>query len=238
MKADQSMKAEYCILYEHVQFKYLTSNAIDIFMSSFSPEAMNGKIWESLRLRLKLGLCKWDLPETRFGTRNFFFVQGGHLTGIINHLTKECGGNVHEKGIVNITVSSYLQGSSDCGTVVDYGSKSYWISDNHPLSWICFEFKGKSISLRNYTLKAGAFGWNWVVKWEVQGSNNATDWEILDRRETRDLTGFFNVGTYECSEANPKKFFRFIRIIQTAPNAGKSHSFQFTAVEFFGRVSS
>jgi hypothetical protein len=37
---------------------------------------------------------------------SFSFISGHPFVGIIAHLTKQCGGNVHDRGVVNITAST------------------------------------------------------------------------------------------------------------------------------------
>ena len=74
----------------------------------------------------------------------FNFVDDRPFWGILSHLSDECGGNVHYKGIVNITASS----DSDHGQshqVTNYGWGGYWKSDSLSNAWICFDFKEKRV---------------------------------------------------------------------------------------------
>jgi hypothetical protein len=73
------------------------------------------------------------------------------FSGIISHLTSQFGGNVHSQGIVNITSSSDYKNKP--WQVADHGWNDHWYSQSVPNSWICFDFKRHSISLKNYTLK-------------------------------------------------------------------------------------
>jgi hypothetical protein len=160
-------------------------------------------------------------------------------------LTTEFGGNVHEKGVVNITASG--DNGNKPWQVADHGSSSCWMSKNEANSWICFEFKRHSISLKNYTLKSRSCDPGFVHprEWVVEGSNDGSGWELLDSRNTEDLNGLSIVKTFNCSTAKSSDFFRFIRLRQTGVNCGAGstygssswrHYFTFTAAEFFGTL--
>jgi hypothetical protein len=174
-----------------------------------------------------------------------FLFSDSPWSGIFSHLTTECGGNVHEKGVVNITTSGNGKllgdGRSNPLKVVDHGSGGAWFSENAPNSWICFEFKRHSISLKNYTLKSSPFDpGHWHPReWVIEGSNDGSIWEVVDRRNTQELNGKSIVKTFGCSGAESSTFFRFIRLRQT----GKScHSgiardiLSFANIEFFGTL--
>jgi hypothetical protein len=66
------------------------------------------------------------LDEQRFIASNFSFIEGSEWNGILDHFTKECGGNVHEKGIVNMTSSS--EEHNTCWEVANYGWNDFWHS--------------------------------------------------------------------------------------------------------------
>jgi hypothetical protein len=58
------------------------------------------------------------------------------------------------------------------------------LNDYVPNSWICFEFKNKSVSLHHYTLKSSGQGAHFFVQWEIEGSNDGSTWKSLDSRNT------------------------------------------------------
>ena len=76
----------------------------------------------------------------------------GAFDGIICHLGKEYGGNVHVKGVVNITASS--NNRNQCHRVTDSGWNDYWETYG---GWLCFDFKEKTASLTKYSLKPGRY---------------------------------------------------------------------------------
>jgi hypothetical protein len=156
------------------------------------------------------------IPESVKRNSEEFEFRNSAFSGILSHLTHKFGGNVHEKGIVEIT-SSGDGGNNKPWQVANHGWNSYWISQNVPNSWICFDFKQNSVSLKNYTLKtnAGGPGGYHLREWVIEGSNDGRNWELLDRRNTEELNGLSFVKTFNCSTENSSKFFRFLRLKQT-----------------------
>jgi hypothetical protein len=63
--------------------------------------------------------------------------------GLIAHLTAKGGGNVHEKGVVEITASSVASTSSGYAPrkAANLKTCSHFYSKNHPGGWICWDFK-------------------------------------------------------------------------------------------------
>jgi hypothetical protein len=232
-----SLGEEYSSLYNFVEFRFLSVEGINKSLSLISFEEVSFCVWESICRRLRLEVVDRHLNEKRFGGKNceyFEFKKGGEFSGILSHLTTKCGGNVHEKGAVNIT-SSGGQGNK-CWQVADHGWNNYWISQNIPNSWICFDFKDKSVFLEHYTLKSGGNGNCYFIQWEIEGSNDCSTWKSLDGRNAKDLCGNYLVKTYGCSRVNRREFFRFIRIRQTGKNSSNYHHLTLCNIEFFGKV--
>lgn len=149
--------------------------------------------------------------------------------GIIDYFGSKCGGNVHEKGIVNITASSTNHGQPSL--VADRNSGGYWYSSNKPGQYIMFDFKDNAVCLSHYTLKcnAGAF----PVKWELAGSNDETLWVEVSKQDTKVLTDK-QVHSFTC-DSNGKSF-RFVRLFQTGNDNSGGNFLLLSEVEFFGTV--
>jgi hypothetical protein len=104
-----SLGEEYSTLYEYVECRFLSLEGIERFLEGIDEKSINGGVWGSICRRLRCGAS--DQGPYGFRFRDKSDVQSYHYTprhefeGIINALTKKCGGNVHEKGIVNITSS-------------------------------------------------------------------------------------------------------------------------------------
>jgi hypothetical protein len=242
-----SLGEEFTVLYDYVVFRFLTSKGITQFLSSFSIEGINSCLWNSISSRLSCEICDWDLDDKRFigynsecsskrktsaHQRKLPYIQGGGWNGILAHLSKEFGGDIHGKGIVNITSSGDHVNS--CWQVADHKWNDYWCSENVENSWICCDFKDKSVLLRHYTLKSNYHGYHCFVQWQIEGSNDENTWKSLDSRETKDLWGKSMTKTYKCSKANSNEFFRFIRMRQTGKDSSLQNFFMLSNIEFFG----
>jgi hypothetical protein len=189
-----SLGEGYSSLYGFVETRFLSLKGIRKFLSSISFEKVNWAVWESICRGL---LSKVECPDVncrRFAHKTRLFEYRDEFEGsILRHLKGKCGGNVHEKGVVNITSSS--DQSNKCWQVADYGWNGYWMSQPVSNSWICFDFKQRKLSLQHYTLKSGNVGAHYPIQWEIEGSEDGNSWNCLDSRNTRDLCGIGAVNT-------------------------------------------
>jgi hypothetical protein len=233
-------------LYGYVECRYLSVEGIVKFLQSIEETSMmNFGVWGSICRRLLCEICDRKLSEPRFLSvcnipvrdsqgKYFGYVSGHEFEGILKSLTNACGGNVHGKGVVNIT------SSGDAGNksfqVADHGWNSYWWSTNTPNSWICFDFKEKNIELEHYTLKSGGYGGDHLVTWEIEGSNDGLTWASVDKRNTQELNGNYIVKTFECCGESRSKLFRYIRLRQTGKNSTNYDNLSLCNIEFFGKL--
>ena len=166
------------------------------------------------------------------------------LDGIIAYLTLEYGGNVHDKGIVNITASSIL--SSERNTdhypkhAADLGTYYHYMSKNEENSWLCYDFKAMRVIPTSYSLKScgGGCGWLHLKSWIIEVSNDGESWIIIDRQDNHDLNGPFLIVNFRLARI-PSEGFRFFRLRQT----GRNHwfwrdifCFSVPALEIFGTL--
>jgi hypothetical protein len=235
-----SLGEEYASLYDYVEFRFLSVKGIDQFLGSFSLEGMNERVWDSICRRLRYQISGLTLNEERFGSQRFEYTEGNEWNGIIHHLSKKCDGNVHLKGVVNITASGKDE-RNKCYDVTRHGWNDYWISrkDSKWSSdlWISFGFKDVRVSLQHYTLKSSGHGSCYFTQWEIEGSNDGSTWKSVDSRNTKDLCGNYIVKTYECSTSDPSEFFRFIRMRQTERDSpGHNAPLMLSEIELFGRL--
>ena len=86
--------------------------------------------------------------------REFVYDSSKQLDGVIAHLTRECGGNVHDKGIVNVTASSGYENMSDWDptNAADLGTNSEFGSHDEKGSWICYNFKERHVTPTSYSV--------------------------------------------------------------------------------------
>ena len=73
------------------------------------------------------------------------------------------------------------------------------------------------------------------VHWVIEGSNDGSTWEILDRKDTQDLNGYSLEKTYLLAHENPE-WFQYVRFRHTGRNASGTYNLNLTSIEFFGSV--
>jgi hypothetical protein len=93
---------------------------------------------------------------------------------IISNLTGKCGGNVHGRGVVEITASSVFWTDYSPRNTADLGSYSFFFSQNEPGQWIYWNFRTLRIEPTQYTIQTSNDGSNWchLKSWMVEGSDD------------------------------------------------------------------
>ena len=162
------------------------------------------------------------------------------LNGIIAHLTRECGGNVHKQGLVKVTASSVCCGQPE--NVVDLTSNSHFHSKGSPTpSWICFDFNERRVALTSYSIRSRDYGpgyehpKSWVL--EVSNDGSESSWKVVDSRENNSDLNDRLVTRHFALSAPQSGAFRFVRLRQTGKNHCGDDELQLSALELFGALS-
>ena len=98
-------------LLRHVQIEYLDLEHMNKFLDSVYPGHLDSISWRAVCkcVRDRFQEKPRSLPLAEASMRSvrprFLFDESRPFSGIISHLASECGGNIHEKGVVNITGS-------------------------------------------------------------------------------------------------------------------------------------
>ena len=163
------------------------------------------------------------------------------LDGIIAHLTREYGGNVHEKEIVHVTASSRDFNWRRTENVVDLESDWIFCSGYSPNQWICYDFIERRVIPTSYSVRSIRKGpgnehpRSWVL--EVSNDGIGGSWVVLDSRENNsDLND--NFVTHNFSLAPHLGAYRFVRLRLTGKNHFGNHQLIIAALEIFGALSS
>jgi hypothetical protein len=238
-----SLGNEYQHLLGYIECSFLSGKNMIELLQRFSREEISGELWNSICRRLALNVSLSQVATLRFSPqqaklmngKRFKFVEGHPFEGIISHLAKRCGGNVHLNGVVGITGCS--ESRNRAYQVVDFGWNDWWKSGGVPMmqsgQWIRFDFKEAEVCLKNYSLKSDGDGTH-LLSWVVEGSNDSQEWQTIDRRHTHDLDGQFVVKNFACDNDT---FYRYIRLRQTGRNSGNTSSLSLCNMEFFGYLS-
>jgi hypothetical protein len=121
--------SSYFELLGSVRFEYLNSSSIGLFFELVCFEDIDSGIWHQLWLRsrrcLIYSLDELSLNRFKNGlSRSPQSNSSSLFSGLIHHLCEECDGNVHERGVVNITCSS--REWNECWQLVNYDWNDYF----------------------------------------------------------------------------------------------------------------
>jgi hypothetical protein len=164
------------------------------------------------------------------------FESGAPLNGIIRYLTKSTGGNLSDRGLVDVTSSSVNRDRVP-KHAIDLDAENDFCSKNLPGQWICLEFKRHRVQTSHYSMRSFNYptGYAHPKSWVIEGSHDNQSWMELDRRFNNDqLNGQLLTATFHVAKS---EFYRYIRLRQTDANHYGSHWLIISAFELFGRVS-
>ena len=238
----------YSGMLRYVRFQFLSKESLDSFLERVFPDLLDGSIWDSICgcLRLLNGseVGKAGIPSERYHSAVKkkkepagieFTPDKGAFSGIISHLRSQCGGNVHEKGVVNITASG--NGSNSCHQITDYGWNGQWSSNSEPNSWVQFDFKAPTVCVKAYTIKSSQGDNHYCRQWVVEVSDDGQSWVAIDTESNDDLRGSLTVKTFQCG--SPRSgFSRFVRLRQTGKGGCGSDYLDISELELFGTLKS
>jgi hypothetical protein len=188
-------------------------------------------MWIRLCGRLRFGVFP-EAADGRVLHRSFFPSAEGSLDGIIAYLSRESGGNVHDRTIVELTAKT-VDGSHPAKCAVDLKSDNYYESEDKPDQWICFNFKDRRVRPSHYSIHAHSSNW-WLRSWVLEGSEDNSKWTVLDEQTGNDRTNSSHpIGTFAVSRSSP---CQWIRLRQTGKNVQGSDHLILFAVELFGEL--
>jgi hypothetical protein len=157
------------------------------------------------------------------------------LDGLISHLTRECGGNVVDRGLVGITAKSVWDDTFVPQNAADLRSPRTFGSKDEADQWIQWDFKTSQIVATHYSIHthSDGSGASHLRNWVLEGRNEDEDWIVLDeRRDDSQLNGKSRLVTFDIAT---RIRVRLIRLRQTGVNHRGSRVLSFRSLEFFGR---
>jgi hypothetical protein len=204
-------------------------------------------MWEALRTRLVLPNIRWKefppswkAPDDRGKETK---ITSDIPDGIIAHLTRDCGGNVHDRHVVEVTCGSFEKethganphsGAYDnrlifgAKNAADFETDSYFGSayrkneediPHTKNNWICYDFKEKRIVPTHHTIRANGWfeGGGHLKSWLVETSADGETWrEVARKEDTERLNGRFFTATFAVADGGECRFIRLV-------NIGRSH---------------
>lgn len=230
-------------LFEYVLIKNLSEEGLRKFVDHFDIEFFNGSIWHNICDCL-LFHGKKDHENTKRYIGNIFKKferkEGSEFEGIMRYLTNKTGGNIHDNGTIEITSNSINGNSQIPRNCVDYDNNNNYCSDAKNDSFVCFDFKDRSIQVSSYSIQSrddGDAGYTHLKNWAIDVKNENEDWIEIDRRENdASLNGRNNKSTFTVNK-QCGSFYRFVRLRQTGPSWFTSNTkFGFKFIEFHGKL--
>jgi hypothetical protein len=153
-----------------------------------------------------------------------------YFSGILREISDDFKIDIINNGLIDVIASSVGGGSINN---VLKNDDSYWWSENVKNSWIQFDFKTRSISLKSYSLRS-RYG---PKSWKIEGSNDMNTFTLIDQRNN---PNDFKPGQYVNQHYyvnGSQDQFRYIRITQGDEGRhGGDHYFMLERVEFYGSL--
>jgi hypothetical protein len=261
------MNPEMFYLLEFVRLEYCSTDVVnDLFDLLWENSyEINTSIWATICARLVVPNI--DMNKRRAKQFPSFVKKGkaedlwgGEVeidvpNGIIAHLTRECGGNVHDRHLVEVTCASFeketrganphsgaydndprrtAKNAADLETDSDFLSAYRRALEDIPHTrnnWVCYDFRERRIVPTHYTIRTnfrspgGAHLKSWLVETSVDGES----WREVAREEndSRFTATFAVAGGGEC---------RFIRLVQIGRNQHGGDQLAISAWEIFGNL--
>jgi hypothetical protein len=253
-------------LLEFVKLDCCSTDVLNAFFYLLSEHfyEISASMWASLRARLVLPKIIGNFPPSmkkrklrdRDGkeTNEMYDIPDG----IIAHLTRECGGNVHDRHVVDITSGSFekeTQGANphsgaynnnpyyaaknavDLETSSVFGSAYRLSNIRHTRNnWICYDFKERRIVPTHYTIRTNGNdpGYSLLKSWVVEMSVDGESWwEVAREEDNKQLNGSRSASIFPVAGGEE---CRFIRLVNIGRNHFGSDLLMITAWEIFGSL--
>jgi hypothetical protein len=175
--------------------------------------------------------------------------------GIIAHLTRECGGNVHDRHVVDVTSGSFEKEAPQSGGLNPWNrakntaeldaDSSFYSPHRDPEkeaiphmknNWVCYDFKNRRIVPTHYAIRMPAYdrSSSHLKSWLVETSTDGKNWREVAREENnRRLNGSRFMATFAVA---PSCQCRFIRLVNIGRNHEGDDQLCISAWEIFGTL--
>jgi hypothetical protein len=223
-------------LLAQIRFEYLSCDRISRFIlwsfEHFESFCEEFPVWKAISVRLSFAVSP-RVDDSRFLGRTFAPSCDGSLDGIIAHMTREHGGNVHDRGIVDISAKSVHSSSYLGRNAADLQSTTFFHSLNEQDQWLCYDFKNRRVRRTHYSIHAHSNN-HYLRSWTLEGSVDGSSWFSLDEQKENSTTHSGHpIGTFSVVESAE---YRFIRLRQTGKSAHGNDVLELYAFEIFGQL--
>ena len=242
--------------YEGLEVTMLSENKFNELIDQIEIEYLTKKLWTKLcecfytnknessgNVNENRYISKSKTMKTKGREIEFDGNPSHRFEGVIHYLAEKSGGNVSDKGTVNVTASS-TNGSCVPRNAVDLdNTQNYFCSCNEPRDWLRYDFIGNKVIPTHYSIRTRHDGDNnhprsWVIEGSNTGGDSDSEWTILDSHENdstlqgKNFSYTFDTKTKESS----KEGYRYLRIRQTGNCSSNNHYTTISALEYFGTL--
>lgn len=232
-----------CVFYEKSDMKALSKNRLERTLNKLSAYQMTSELMKQLRsLILNPFIGSEEIKQERY-TSHFCPTDPNHYNGIIMYLTGKCGGNVHAKGVVEITSSLAWSGEYSAQNLADKTPANYFCTcdENGLNAFVTYNFKNMKVHPTQYLIRTRHDGdktHHHPKNWVIEGSNEGSNWKVISEEKNVDL--FLYRGTTQIFDIKvPLKFdekFQYLRLRQTEKNVTNDYFLCLSFLEYFGYI--
>jgi hypothetical protein len=159
----------------------------------------------------------------------------GPLAGIIAFLTRECGGNVHDKGMVLAIADCQPRPQAPAKCIADFDHReTRFVSEHSWEGWVGYDFITSSVLPTHYSLQSQLVPH--LRAWVLEGTIDGINWFLLDsKQDSAVIDGEYKADTFEV--AYPRVCWK-VRVKQAGPTKNEGtyprDFFALSAFELFG----
>ena len=238
---EENPEIDFITFLEQIYFENLSEEKLSSFLDNFNPNDMTVALWSKLRSCIHCNKTH-SFNNSRYKSKIKVIKYDGNIThslnGIIDHLTKESGGNVSDNGTMKVTTISERSGLESKNAVDLHNDRNSFISYDVSNVWLKYDFIGRQICPTCYTIKSrhdsdSSHPRSWVI--EGSNTDEESDWKILDKKDNNETVH----GTNTCYTFNindQDEYYRYLRIRQTGKNSSGCDYFCFSGLEYFGKI--
>ena len=159
-----------------------------------------------------------------------------YFSGILREISDDYKIDIINNGLIDVIASSVNSSGYIVNNVLK-NDDSRWKSNNEKNSWIQFDFKTRSISLKSYSLRSC----NGPKSWKIEGSNDMNTFTLIDQRNNPNDFKYREYVNQHYNVNGSQDQFRYIRITQGDEggwfnSSSISHYFYLNRVEFYGSL--
>jgi hypothetical protein len=226
-------------LFEFICFEFLSVSSIEHFIDWSLRHSIDisGGIWRGLCARLSIDVREFVTPRFShfLGRVVCNFDRARPLDGIVAYLTRQCGGNVADSGIVGATANSVFHQGYGAKNALDLTVDSRYGSQPRPNQWLCIDFKEREVAITHYSIRSqfnSGVGGAHPKSWVLEGSADKSVWSELDvRKDNAQLNAQNTIATWR---TNVSERVRYVRLRMTGPNHARGDALWISSFELFG----